>query len=172
MFNQLTTFFLYIISGMAICIFYDIFRVLRKSIRTSNMITYFEDAIFWVVVGSFLIWEIFEISYGELRSYIFIGLILGGVIYLLTMSKFFININVKIVTFLKKLILKIFTPIVRLIRKPIYFLCINTKKILNRVLRSNVRSVSNTKNSNKKSIHLISHIRNGKSKHKEEKNNT
>lgn len=142
MFNQLTTFFIYVISGMAICIFYDVFRVLRKSIKTSNVVTYIEDVIFCVVIGTFLIWEIFKISYGELRSYIFIGLLLGGIIYLLTFSKYFIKINVKIFTFIKNIILKIFTPIINLIRKPIYFLCINAKKLYTNLLKSHPHPIN------------------------------
>lgn len=172
MFNQLTTFFIYMISGMAICIFYDVFRVLRKSMKTSNTVTYIEDAIFWIVVGLFLIWEIFKISYGELRSYIFIGLILGGAIYLLTFSKFFIKINVKIITYFKKIIFKIFNPIVRLVRKPIYFLCINIKKIYNNLLKSNIHPIPSKKINNHKSFHLISYVENRKSKSKKEKNNS
>lgn len=105
--NQLTQFFLYVASGMAISIFFDIFRVLRKSIKTSNIITYIEDTIFWIIVGLFLIWEIFTISYGELRWYIFIGIILGIILYLVTISKLFIKINVKVLNIFKKIILKI-----------------------------------------------------------------
>ena len=105
--NQFYIFLIYIASGMIIGIFFDIFRVLRKSIKTSNLITYIEDTIFWIIVGFFLIWEIFTISYGELRSYIFIGLIIGLVIYMISVSKYFIKINVKIITYVKKIILKI-----------------------------------------------------------------
>ena len=143
--NQLTEFFLYVVSGMAISIFFDIFRVLRKSIKTPNIITYIEDTIFWVIVGLFLIWEIFTISYGELRSYIFIGIILGIIFYLVTISKYFINVNVKILSFLKKIVLKlkeiiknisnnllkITKPILVLIRKPICFLFVNLKNFSN-----------------------------------------
>lgn len=125
MFSELTTFLIYIISGIIISIIFDIFRVLRKSIKTSNTATYIEDIIFCILVGSFLIWEIFYFSYGELRSYIFIALVLGSMLYFLTISKYFIKINTKIVTFLT---LSIITPIISLIRKPIYFLCINIKK--------------------------------------------
>ncbi len=105
--NQLYIFLIYIASGMLIGIIFDIFRVLRKSIKTSNLITYIEDTIFWIIVGLFLIWEIFTISYGELRSYIFIGLLIGFVIYMLSVSKYFIKINVKIMSYVKKIILKI-----------------------------------------------------------------
>ena len=105
--NQLYLFLIYVISGIAIGIIFDLFRVLRKSIKTSNLITYIEDTIFWIIVGSFLIWEIFTVSYGELRSYIFIGLILGIILYLVTISKYFIRFNVKILNLIKRIIKKI-----------------------------------------------------------------
>lgn len=141
--NELVVFFIYVISGMAISIFFDIFRVLRKTIRTSNIVTYLEDAIFWIVVGIFLIWEIFTVSYGELRSYIFIGLLIGFAFYMLTLSKHFININVKILNKIKRIVLaiinviknifqfivKIIRPILIVLKKPICFLFINFKNI-------------------------------------------
>ena len=145
--NQLCVFLIYVVSGIGISIFFDIFRVLRKSIKTSNFITYIEDAIFWIIVGLFLIWEIFTISYGELRSYIFIGLLIGVILYLTTISKYFIKINVKILNFFKsiilkiinilkiiyKFILKIINPIYNLIKKPINFIIINLSKIYKNV---------------------------------------
>ncbi len=109
--NQLYLFLIYVVSGVAISIFFDIFRVLRKSIKTSNLITYIEDAVFWIIVGLFLIWEIFTISYGELRSYIFLGLVLGVILYMATVSKYFIKINVKILNIIKKPIYIIYKKI-------------------------------------------------------------
>ena len=114
--NQLCVFLIYVVSGIGISIFFDIFRVLRKSIKTSNLITYIEDAIFWIIVGLFLIWEIFTISYGELRSYIFIGLLVGVILYLATISKYFIKINVKVLNFVKSILLKIISVFKRITR--------------------------------------------------------
>lgn len=134
--NQLYIFLIYIASGMVIGIFFDTFRVLRKTMKTSNLITYIEDTIFWIIVGLFLIWEIFTISYGELRSYIFIGLLMGLVIYMLSVSKYFIKINVKIMTYVKKIILKILNILKKIynflikIFKPIFHF-IKTKMKLN-----------------------------------------
>lgn len=158
--NQLMQFFLYVVSGMAISIFFDIFRVLRKSIKTSNIITYIEDTIFWIIVGLFLIWEIFTISYGELRGYIFIGLILGIILYFITISKFFIKINVKILNLLKKILLKINAvnknifnhllkfakPFLVLIGKPICFLFVNFRKFSNKIKLKSTKNI--TKNNN------------------------
>lgn len=132
--NQLYQFLIYIVSGIAISIFFDIFRVLRKSIKTTNLTTYIEDAIFWVIVGLFLIWEIFTVSYGELRSYIFIGLILGIILYLVTISKYFIRFNVKILNLIKRIIKniilifsQIFSSILK-VMKPIYQLIKKNRK--------------------------------------------
>ncbi len=122
--KQLYIFFIYIVSGVIVSMIFDIFRVLRKSIKTPNWITYIEDTIFWIIVGFILIWEIFTISYGELRAYIFIGLILGIVIYLITISKYFIKINVKIINFFKPVIIKL-TNIIRKIASK----CIKIAKI-------------------------------------------
>ena len=97
--TQLGLFIMYVASGMLISLFFDFFRVLRKSIKTPNTITYIEDFCFWIVVGIFIIWEIFKFSYGELRSYIFIGIITGVLIYGLTISKYFVKINVRILLF-------------------------------------------------------------------------
>ena len=141
--NQFYLFFIYILSGVGISILFDTFRVLRKSVKTSNIITYIEDFIFWIIVGIFLIWEIFTISYGELRSYIFIGLLLGIFVYMITISKYFIKINVKILDYVKKIIkkvillikkfLKLFSPLYKIVRKLINIIKINIKKLNNKI---------------------------------------
>ncbi len=134
--NQLWLFLIYMASGIAICAFFDIFRSLRKSIKTSNIITYIEDVIFFIIVGYFLILEILKLNFGELRLYIFIGLALGGIIYLLTVSKYLIKINVKILTFFKNILLTVIRFIINIFKKPILFICINIKKII-RISRTN-----------------------------------
>ena len=45
-FLQLTNSGIYILCGLAIGIFFDIFRILRKTFKTSNFMTYIEDTIF------------------------------------------------------------------------------------------------------------------------------
>ena len=133
--TQLGLFIMYVASGMLISLFFDFFRVLRKSIKTPNTITYIEDFCFWIVVGIFIIWEIFKFSYGELRSYIFIGIITGVLIYGLTISKYFVKINVRILLFFKEVI---FMPIFRIVKKPIYFILINLRQIKRKTKKKNM----------------------------------
>ena len=137
---QLYSMLVFIISGIFIGIFFDIFRILRKSFHTPDIITYIEDALFWIVTGLFLIFVIFNFTNGEIRIYNIIGLILGSILYIIFISKFFIKINVKIVLFIKRIVIniakilivpiKFLAKILQKIFKPFTFFVINTKNIL------------------------------------------
>lgn len=130
--NQIYLFAIYMLCGIVIGIGFDIFRVLRKSFRTSDMVTYIEDILFGILTGIFLIIMLFIFNNGQLRFFIFIAIFLGLLLYLLTISKYFIKINVIILTFIKKLVHMILYPIQKLYKimtKPFYFLIINLKKL-------------------------------------------
>lgn len=148
--NQLHSFSIFFLVGMIIAILFDIFRILRKSFKTSDFVTYIEDIIFWILTGGILLYSIFTFNHGELRSYLFIAMAFGIVFYILLISKFFIKINVKIVNTIKNvilsflhLILKPILGIFRLIRKllsPITFLFINFK---NKLSKRKMKTVKN-----------------------------
>lgn len=138
-FIQLYSFIIYIASGIIIGIFFDIFRILRRSFKTPDIATYIEDILFWLCSAIFLLFILFKFNDGEIRSYTVIGLLLGVLIYMLTISKYFIKLNVKILAFFKKIIKKIiniilipikviFNIIKKIIFKPFTFFVINIKK--------------------------------------------
>ena len=131
--NQLFLFIIFIISGIIIGIFFDIFRILRKSFRTSDFVTYIEDILFWIITCIFLIFIIFKFQEGQIRLYDFLGICLGFIFYLICVSKYFININVLIIKKIKKfikIIFKVFVYPFKSILKPMCFLVINIKKII------------------------------------------
>ena len=112
MHNQAYTFVIFILYGFLIGILFDFFRVLRKSFKTPNIVTYIQDILFWIIVGITLLFTIFRFNDGELRSYIFIGIILGLTIYMLVFSKSFVLISVGIIEFTKKIfVMAIIQPI-------------------------------------------------------------
>ena len=130
--NQLYLFVIYMLCGGLIGVGFDIFRILRKSFKTSDIVTYIEDALFGIVTGIFLIIMFFVFGNGQLRFYIFIAITLGMILYLFTISKYFIKISVKIILLIKRLIYIIIQPIkkiYKLITKPFYVLVINLKKL-------------------------------------------
>lgn len=150
--NQAYLFLIFSINGILIGILFDIFRILRRSFKTKDIVTYIEDIIFWILTGLLILYSIFTFSNGELRLYMFIGIFIGCILYMLLLSKYFININVKIVLFIKKVLTKILLVLIipfkiifkflrKILFKPIHFVTINTKKILIHKLK-NIKKLS------------------------------
>ena len=153
--NQAYLFIIYFICGIIIGIFFDLFRILRKSFKTSDLITYVEDIIFGILTGIFLIFMLFIFNNGQLRFFIFLGIILGLTIYLLTISKYFIKINVKIIVTIKKAILKIIYIIFYPIRKLFDILRKYVLKVILkpfRILTINIKNIHISKNKTKNNI--------------------
>ena len=145
-------FLIYTFCGILIGIFFDIFRILRKTFKTSDFITYIEDIVFGIMTGIFLIFMVFVVSSGEIRFYMFFALLLGLTTYMLTISKYFIRLNVTVLKFIKMIIYKILLVIlypikivVNLIRKLI------SKDILKsfKILTINIKSFTVTKKDKK-----------------------
>ncbi len=154
--NQALLFAIFIINGIIIGLVFDFFRILRKSFRTNDIITYIEDILFWIITGLILLYSIFTFNNGEIRLFMFLGAILGCIIYMIIFSKFIIKINTKIIRFLKKSIKKaiivilypikiIIKVIKKIFNKPISFIIINIKGILKKV-KSNIKNSKKTIN--------------------------
>lgn len=140
--NQAYVFAIFILNGLLIGILFDIFRILRKSFKTPDFITYLEDILFWILSALILLYSIFKFNNGELRMYIFLGVILGLMIYLLVFSKLFVQVSVYIINFIKKMIYTlIIIPIKFIIKlcnkticKPTVFLCINITRTFKKMI--------------------------------------
>lgn len=137
--NQSYLFLIFTINGIIIGILFDIFRILRRSFKTSDVITYIEDILFWILTGFILLYSIFTFSNGEIRFYMFLGIFIGCLIYMMIFSKYFIKINVKILLTIKTIVGKIISIIIfplkiiikfvkKIFFKPIKFITINIKK--------------------------------------------
>ena len=87
--EQLTNFIYFIITGMALSVFFDIFRILRKSFKTPDIITNIEDVVFGIVTGAIILSSIFLFNNGELRLYLFIGIGIGIILYMIFISKYY-----------------------------------------------------------------------------------
>ncbi len=148
-YHQLFNLLAFTITGVSIGILFDIFRITRRSFKTPDFITYIEDIIFWILTGVILLFTIFTFNNGELRIYIFIGLIFGLCLYILTLSKYFIKISVKILNFIKKILYTPIRMIVNFIKKFIigpFFSCI--KKIKENMTKWIKKPIQNTENTN------------------------
>lgn len=133
--NQAYLFLVFIVNGVLIGLLFDFFRIARKVFQTNDMVTYLEDILFWILTGAIVLYSIFVFNNGELRLFMFLGILLGAFTYMITLSSYIIKINVKIINGLKKVFSFIFLPIKafyqllhKLFFKPITFLFINIRK--------------------------------------------
>ena len=78
---------------------------------------------------------LFDFNNGEIRLYIFVALSIGLILYFLLISKFFIKLNVTIITFLKKVFITIAKIIFKPFRKIAIFLIVKPKKLLLNIFR-------------------------------------
>lgn len=138
--EQLINFLYFIVTGIVLSIIFDIFRILRKTIKTSDIITNIEDILFGLITGIVMLISIFLFNNGEIRLYIFLGIIVGITLYMIFISKYFIKINVAIINFIKKIInwatkpfIFLFKIIKRLFFKPISFIFINIKLLTKKI---------------------------------------
>lgn len=130
---QLYNFFIFIVLGLIIALIFDLFRILRKKFKTNNIITYIEDILFWIISGFLITSAILQFNDGELRLYLFLGLSIGIVMYMLLFTKF-----------INMIFLKILTPVQILID---FFLSL-LKKIYNFINKT----IKKCKNKSKKTI--------------------
>ena len=127
--SETTVFIIFLLNGVMVGILFDFFRILRKSFKTPDFVTYIEDICFGIVSGTLLIFSILIFNNGELRLFIFVAILLGILIYMLTISEYVIKVNVKILKFISN----IFAMIFKVIFFPIRILCnklINSFKLL------------------------------------------
>ena len=86
--NQAYIFLCSILGGILIAFIYDAFRVARKAVKTGSIVTHLEDFIFWIIVAVIMFGVVYYSNEGEIRGYIFIGTVLGVVLYVLLLSRF------------------------------------------------------------------------------------
>ena len=102
--NQAYLFLVFSLTGVTIGILFDFFRILRKTIKTPNIITYIEDILFWILTGLLVLYNIWHFNDGEIRIFMFLGIILGALIYISILSKMVILVFTKILQTIIKIL--------------------------------------------------------------------
>lgn len=111
--NQAFLFFVTIIIGFIIGLIYDFFRLLRKIFSHTNLATYIEDALFWLISTFITFYILLHKNNLEFRLYLIIGIAVGAVLYFSLISYYVITITIKVIKFFIKpinFIIKIVSP--------------------------------------------------------------
>lgn len=119
--DQMLVFFLVIILGNLVGIFFDFYRNMRRIWRLRHWGTILGDAFFWLFVTGFSFLFLLYSNWGEIRLYVFIALALGLFLYFnflsrkvsFLMTKFFQYLRYIFVTVRK--ILRLFVQFVIMI---------------------------------------------------------
>jgi len=132
-YQQLLSLIMFIVTGIIIGVLFDIFRIIRKSFKTNDIITCIEDALFWILSGFLLLFVIFKFNNGEIRLYSFVGLFIGFFIYLLIASKYVISISVNILNYFKNIL---YFPIVKTLNFTRKFIFVPICKLIVNIRRN------------------------------------
>lgn len=82
-------FLISLVMGAGIGFTYDCIRCFRRIISHNNFFIAIEDIFFWITWAFVIIDKIHKYNYGSLRGYVFLGILLGAVFYLCTISCIF-----------------------------------------------------------------------------------
>ena len=158
--TQLYLFLIFILNGLIIGLLFDFFRILRKAIKTSDLITCIEDVVFWILTGLIILYSIFTYNNGEIRLFMFLAIIIGVILYMMMISKFIMGISLTIINFVKKIISIIINVIkipinllINLIKKiyinPLSFVILNIRKFFTKLFKNFYDTIKKVRISNK-----------------------
>lgn len=85
--NEIQEFLVFFLEGIIISFIFDIFRSIRNNFKSNDIATYIEDFIFLSLASILFVFSIIYFCNGIIRFYIFLGIVVGIILYSLTFSK-------------------------------------------------------------------------------------
>lgn len=123
--NSQTLLFLTCIEiGVIMGMFYDLIRILRKIIPHPNWLIQVEDTLYWISGALIGFAILYMHNYGQIRFFVFLGMLSGAVLYLCTFSIVFM----KFATWLIDLMKRVFRYVIHIVSIPLLWI-INLIKI-------------------------------------------
>lgn len=122
--QQVFSFVISVIFGVGYCLFYDVFRSCRRVFKSNTAAVFFGDIIFFVIIAFVTYLLLLALCSGELRGYMFFGILLGSVVCNFTLSRltlklfpFIIGNFLKVFLLLKNIFTALNSKILRLVSK-------------------------------------------------------
>lgn len=89
--SQFYAFLITVLAGIAIGVIFDFYRVIRGLARPRKVFTYLGDLVFWVISTMVIFFLLLVGNWGEIRFYVFVGILTGIGLYLRCLSRYFIK---------------------------------------------------------------------------------
>lgn len=98
------------LTGGIVVFVYDLFRMIRRASAGAFVMIHIQDGLFWLIAFGIIFFSVLHINNGTLRMYELVGVLLGGFLYKLMLSKLITDILYWLLTFFSKFF-KIFLKI-------------------------------------------------------------
>ncbi|MFA5526997.1 MAG: spore cortex biosynthesis protein YabQ [Peptostreptococcales bacterium] len=85
--NQAFEFIVILYGSMCIAFLYQLLRIYKKHRKPSWFLSGFQDILFWIFSASSLIYMIYYSSYGRIKGYTVLALLIGAFLYKVFISK-------------------------------------------------------------------------------------
>lgn len=131
---EVNLFLVSILWGAIIHIFYDVLRIVRRIIKHGYLAVALEDLVYWIICGVLIFRMMYNNNNGVVRGFIIAGVVLGMVIYRISIS----GLVVKYVSLVINRVITLFLKVFRVVMKPFRFLLKKTGRLL-RFVRGKVK---------------------------------
>ena len=99
--HQVYVFLWSLLAGAIMAFVFDFFRLTRRKGNTKPILVYLEDIIYWIIVACIIIVSAFLTNNGDIRGFMFIGYIIGAVLYFMLLSNIFLSVCGGILDFIE-----------------------------------------------------------------------
>ncbi len=105
--------------GMVLCgavcgVVFDVFRAVRRCKKSGRSVIAAQDLLFWVIELVIVYMAAFELNYAHVRAYEGIALVIGSVMYFMTLSQYTVRLVCAIIRFAAKTVRVISAPVIKL----------------------------------------------------------
>ncbi|MBR0465987.1 MAG: spore cortex biosynthesis protein YabQ [Clostridia bacterium] len=90
--------------GGIFCLCYDFLRAFRYCFRSKTLFYFFSDLLFFALSGVVTFLLLLALTYGEIRGYVILGILLGFVLFRIIFSKITLWLFIKLWSFILKLL--------------------------------------------------------------------
>ncbi len=107
----------FFVCGMIAGVLFDLFKIKRHIFGAPRILLFFDDFIFMLTCGILVIFDAFAFNNGNFKWYEAPFMLFGFTVYRLTLSRLVIFCIFGIIDFVKKMLWRLFMPVLRFMRK-------------------------------------------------------
>lgn len=129
--HQLFVFISMTLCGVAAGVIFDLFRAVRRCIKASSGVILTQDLLLWFFELVLVYYTMFKVNNAKIRGYEAIALVIGSVLYFVTVSCYVTKAFSKVISFLLKILRTLLIPLKKvclILAKPAKKLCSSSKK--------------------------------------------